>query len=189
MSQRSCAGCEDSYKSSVVRARVGVLFCSSIMLAGCGVARDAAVTSYHVAAAPVKLTRWMITDPPRPEKSRSSDVAVSGHPTAATSSRPTVTSKPKASPLPAKTSVQTEFPVAKVVPGKPGYVYSPYESGKYVDVSGYAPGSKVKDPYAQKDLHRAIVVFPLECSERSSTHFWLRARCPIPSGRSQAGRR
>ena len=45
---------------------------------------------------------------------------------------------------------QTEFPVGKPVPGKPGYVYSPYESGKYVDVGGYAPGSKVKDPYAQK---------------------------------------
>jgi hypothetical protein len=40
--------------------------------------------------------------------------------------------------------------VAKAVPGKPGYVYSPYDSSKYVDVSGYTPGSKVKDPYAQK---------------------------------------
>jgi hypothetical protein len=150
ISQRSCAGYEDSYKSSVVTTRLGVLFCSSMILSGCGVARDAAVTSYHVAAAPVKLTRWMITDPARPEKSRSSDVAVSGHPTTATSSSPTVTTKPKASPWPAKTSEQTEFPMAKVVPGKPGYVYSPYESGKYVDVSGYARGSKVKDPYAQK---------------------------------------
>ena len=43
-----------------------------------------------------------------------------------------------------------EFPVAKSVPGKPGYVFSPYDQGKYVDVSGYASGSKVKDPYAQK---------------------------------------
>jgi hypothetical protein len=45
---------------------------------------------------------------------------------------------------------QSEFPVAKPVPGKSGYVYSPYDSSKYVDVSGYTPGSKVKDPYTQK---------------------------------------
>jgi len=43
-----------------------------------------------------------------------------------------------------------EFPTAKPVDGKPGYVYSPFDSGKYVDVSGYAPGSKVKDPYSGK---------------------------------------
>jgi hypothetical protein len=36
------------------------------------------------------------------------------------------------------------------VEGKPGYVYSPFDPGKYVDVSGYAPGSKVKDPYSGK---------------------------------------
>ena len=141
--------------------RLGVLFCSCIILAGCGVARDAAVTSYHVASAPVKLTRWMITDPPRPEKKRSSDVIGSGHPVAVASPSPTPvprrsvgastpSSKPKTSPSPTRASAQTEFPVAKAVPGKPGYVFSPYESGKYVDVSGYTPGSKVKDPYAQK---------------------------------------
>jgi hypothetical protein len=36
------------------------------------------------------------------------------------------------------------------VEGKPGYVYSPFDPGKYVDVSGYTPGSKVKDPYSGK---------------------------------------
>jgi hypothetical protein len=41
--------------------------------------------------------------------------------------------------------------VAKPVPGKPGYVFSPYDpNGGYVDVTGYQPGSKVKDPYSQK---------------------------------------
>jgi len=45
---------------------------------------------------------------------------------------------------------QAQFPVARAVPGKPGYVYSPYDSSKYVDVTGYTPGSKVKDPYVQK---------------------------------------
>jgi hypothetical protein len=45
----------------------------------------------------------------------------------------------------------TEFPTAKAVPGKPGYVYSPFDpSGGYVDVNGFTPGSKVKDPYSGK---------------------------------------
>jgi hypothetical protein len=46
---------------------------------------------------------------------------------------------------------QTSLPYAKPVPGKPGYVFSPYDkNGGYVDVTGFAPGSKVKDPYSGK---------------------------------------
>jgi hypothetical protein len=37
------------------------------------------------------------------------------------------------------------------VPEKPGYVFSPFDSsGRYVDVSGYASGTKVKDPWTDK---------------------------------------
>lgn len=70
--------------------------------------------------------------------------------------RNTTTEKPKASPSAAPKSVvnppaQPQYPTAKVVPGKPGYVFSPYDpSGGYVDVNGYAAGSKVKDPYSGK---------------------------------------
>jgi len=43
------------------------------------------------------------------------------------------------------------FPTAKAVPGKPGYVFSPFDAkGRYVDVSGYPPGSKAKDPWTDK---------------------------------------
>lgn len=60
-----------------------------------------------------------------------------------------------APPTPSPTSrpavSQPSFPVAKPVPGKPGYVFSPYDpNGGYVDVTGYQSGSKVKDPYSQK---------------------------------------
>jgi hypothetical protein len=59
-------------------------------------------------------------------------------------------SNPKASPTP-QTASQTQFPYGKPVPGKPGYVYSPFDrNGGYVDVTGYSPGSKVKDPYTGK---------------------------------------
>jgi hypothetical protein len=53
---------------------------------------------------------------------------------------------------PAKlSSTSTGFPTAKAVPDKPGYVFSPFDSsGRYVDVSGYTPGTKVKDPWTDK---------------------------------------
>jgi hypothetical protein len=57
------------------------------------------------------------------------------------------TPKPTTSPRPQSTQ---QFPTAKPVPDKSGYVYSPSDPSKYVDVSGYASGSKVKDPYSGK---------------------------------------
>ena len=68
--------------------------------------------------------------------------------------RNTTAEKPKPSPSPAPRTVAgppTQYPTAKVVPGKPGYVFSPYDpNGGYVDVNGYTSGSKVKDPYSGK---------------------------------------
>ncbi|MEY2488787.1 MAG: hypothetical protein QOC70_729 [Verrucomicrobiota bacterium] len=70
--------------------------------------------------------------------------------------RNTTTEKPRSSPSAAPRSAanppaQTQYPTAKIVPGKPGYVFSPYDpSGGYVDVNGYTSGSKVKDPYSGK---------------------------------------
>jgi hypothetical protein len=51
------------------------------------------------------------------------------------------------------TSSSTEpmFPTARAVPGKPGYVFSPFDTkGRFIDVSGYPPGSKAKDPWTGK---------------------------------------
>jgi hypothetical protein len=63
-----------------------------------------------------------------------------------------VTEKSKPSPSPSRpTSAQAQIPTAKPVPGKPGYVFSPFDaSGGYVDVTGYTSGQKVKDPYSGK---------------------------------------
>jgi hypothetical protein len=36
------------------------------------------------------------------------------------------------------------------VPGKQGFVRSPYSPDKMTDVRGYAPGTEVKDPYTGK---------------------------------------
>jgi hypothetical protein len=49
----------------------------------------------------------------------------------------------------AQTGAQ-QFPTAKPVPGKPGYVYSIDPKGGIVDVTGYKSGDKAKDPYTQQ---------------------------------------
>lgn len=44
-----------------------------------------------------------------------------------------------------------ELPYGKPVPGKRGFVYSPYDSSAgFVDVQGIAPGTKVRCPYTGK---------------------------------------
>lgn len=44
-----------------------------------------------------------------------------------------------------------ELPYAKAVPGKAGFVTSPYDPYKgYIDVRGFPPGTEVKDPYSGK---------------------------------------
>ena len=52
---------------------------------------------------------------------------------------------PRSTSTPASTSATTEFPTAKPVPGKPGFVLSPYD-GAYVDVTGFKSGDKARDP-------------------------------------------
>jgi hypothetical protein len=77
------------------------------------------------------------------------------HPTATPRvSHNTTTEKTKpASTQPPRnvTTQPQQYTTAKPVPGKPGYVFSPFDpSGGYVDVNGYTSGSKVKDPYSGK---------------------------------------
>ena len=68
----------------------------------------------------------------------------------------TETQPPPSAPSPRATprvssSSTGQFPTAKPVPGKPGFVFSPFESnGTMIDVTGYASGTKVKDPGTNK---------------------------------------
>ena len=65
-----------------------------------------------------------------------------------TSSLPARKVKPSSA---ASSPTEPTFPTAEMVPGKPGYVISPFDTkGRYVDVSGYASGSKAKDPWTDK---------------------------------------
>jgi len=142
------------------------------------VTRDVAVGSYRVATAPVHYALRRRSNEPTmvgTTDAVESDVTAPGHPAsttpvasppqhrpkshvAQTQSSPkkapqveTETQQPEPKPAPPATAPSTAFPTAKAVPDKPGYVFSPFDSsGRYVDVSGYTPGTKVKDPWTDK---------------------------------------
>ena len=61
------------------------------------------------------------------------------------------TNEPVVNPVPEQPKVVGEVPYGKNVPGKPGFVTSPFSpySG-YIDVRGFPPGTEVKDPYSGK---------------------------------------
>jgi hypothetical protein len=66
--------------------------------------------------------------------------------------KPAPDSKPPP-PVPEPPKTSGEIPYAKPVPGKPGFVFSPYEQYKgYIDVRGFPPGTEVKDPYSGKSF-------------------------------------
>jgi len=60
------------------------------------------------------------------------------------------TSPATAPPSAPTTTAKGDYPYGVPVPGKPGFVRSPYSPDKMTDVRGYAPGTEVKDPYTQK---------------------------------------
>ncbi len=68
----------------------------------------------------------------------------------------TITADPTApenvppAPTAPATTAKGDYPYGVPVPGKPGFVRSPYSPDKMTDVRGYAPGTEVKDPYTQK---------------------------------------
>ncbi|MDB6137406.1 MAG: hypothetical protein JWO94_478 [Verrucomicrobiaceae bacterium] len=54
-------------------------------------------------------------------------------------------------PLPKPPGSTSGLPYGIKVPSKPGFVYSPYDKNAgIVDITGFAPGTKVKCPYTHK---------------------------------------
>ena len=97
---------------------------------------------------PPKRGGWHPTDPTTPTK-----------PTTDPDAQPDKSDKPdkptpdetKVNPIPEQPKTVGEVPYGKNVPGKPGFVTSPFSpySG-YIDVRGFPPGTEVKDPYSGK---------------------------------------
>jgi hypothetical protein len=143
------------------------------------VARAVAVGSYRVASAPVRYATRKRGDEPTmvgTTETSASDVSEPGQPipppetasppqpgieaeqrqnrTSSSTqrmSRKDTAQVPTGSSSSSASAPTSSFPTGKPVPGKPGYVFSPFDaSDRYVDVSGFAPGTKVKDPWTDK---------------------------------------
>src|ERR1700731_3518456 len=159
----SCAAIRRRYKNRMNFVRAMLL--TVLMVPACRTAHDVAMSSYRTATAPMDIVRPQVGPSGRSSTAAVSGVTKPGQSTApARSSSPaqqkiaarnpderkpkSAGEKPKPTPAPPVAAAPLQFPTAKPVEGKPGYVYSPFDSSKYVDVSGYAPGSKVKDPYS-----------------------------------------
>ena len=84
--------------------------------------------------------------PPQPQPF-AQDGAPTNVPPAQTETQET---SPATAPPPSTTTPKGDYPYGVPVPGKPGFVRSPYSPDKMTDVRGYAPGTEVKDPYTQK---------------------------------------
>ncbi len=58
---------------------------------------------------------------------------------------------PTPTPSPAAATTLPEIPLGSRVPGRPGFVYSPFaQKNQLVDVAGIAPGIEVKCPYSNQ---------------------------------------
>ncbi|HYJ03576.1 MAG TPA: hypothetical protein VEX43_00450 [Chthoniobacterales bacterium] len=160
-----------------MKSAARIFLLAALIASGCTTARKVAHTSFRVLDAPANYVRRQIdaqenstttttttttssdtvttpgrtvtVPPPTTDLQRRDQTRPGPSPR---SSPATVTERSKPSPSHSRSVTgQTQFPTAKPVPGKPGYVFSPFDaSGGYVDVTGYSPGQKVKDPYSGK---------------------------------------
>jgi len=74
-------------------------------------------------------------------------------PPADSANKPPADAKPVGPAVPDQPVKVGDIPYAKPVPGKPGFVFSPYDQYKgYIDVRGFPPGTEVKDPYSGKSF-------------------------------------
>ena len=98
---------------------------------------------YHPSDEMNQNTQPITTEiPPEPDD-RTNNTAPPPPPPTRENRTPTATNNPP--------PVKKDLPYAVPVPGKPGFVTSPYRPyDGYVDVRGFPPGTEVKDPYSQK---------------------------------------
>ncbi len=143
------------------------------------VARDAAVTTFRVIDAPANYVRRKIDEREAETTTTttttttgtavgSSDVVTPGRPlpprtqgapgvqsntVAGATPRPPRRETANVTPPPQRTTppaATDQFPTARPVPDKPGFVYSVDPNGGIIDVTGYKSGDKAKDPYTKQ---------------------------------------
>jgi hypothetical protein len=151
---------------------VRLLLVSAIILTGCATTKKVAVSTFRVLDTPAHYVRQRIDASEgattTTTTTTSSDVVTNpgapvttSPPPAMTTERHTVTQGAPGNPpvqqrtTPSSTtkssgSSSSQFPTARPVPGKPGFVYSIDPNGGIVDVTGYKSGDKAKDPYTKQ---------------------------------------
>jgi hypothetical protein len=140
------------YKAVVIRGviLVGLL---ALALSGCGGGGDERQRATVYESRPVSVLPPESAPPPPPPTTVRSTERTTPSTAAETEAETQPAATPRTTPraTPRVTSNEAQFPVAKPVPGKPGFVYSPFESnGTMIDVTGYSSGQKVKDPGTNK---------------------------------------
>ncbi|HEX8279836.1 MAG TPA: hypothetical protein VF551_00545, partial [Chthoniobacterales bacterium] len=114
-----------------------------------------ALTSCEIDEPPPRRTQRPVAKYPQPQQTQY-PVQPQPFPQDGPPTVPTTGSEPTQDPTspPAQASpaavAKGDYQYGIPVPGKPGFVHSPYSPDKMTDVRGYAPGTEVKDPYTGK---------------------------------------
>jgi len=110
----------------------------TLLVTGCGHSSDNASNEQP---APLPQTN-AVSNPAPPDSAPPTEATTTTESTTTT----TTTPAPPSTPKPA-----TNYPMATPIPGKKGFVKSPYAPyAEAVDVRGYAPGTRVRCPYTNK---------------------------------------
>jgi hypothetical protein len=101
--------------------------------------------------------RYLVEDSTNPATGTDNPPPAPGTPDGSTPPTPPPPTQPKVEssgpatpPVPPPPSAP-QYPYGKPVPGKKGFVFSPYDDkAGMIDVRDYTPGTKVRDPYTNK---------------------------------------
>jgi len=126
-----------------------LLFPGALFLSACGGGDEASSSARHVGARYPSSEASVETAPTQqpfnpnapPENADAGAQASTSAPAPAPPPSGNAPSKP----------TKGDYPYGTPVPGKPGFVKSPYASDQgLVDVRGFPPGTEVKDPFTNK---------------------------------------